>query len=61
MHLAHLLSELAQSSIELIELVQQEGIRGFINLLRTTIAGPWLDEERIENIKNGRHQLRLIA
>lgn len=61
MHLAHLLNELAQNSIELAEQVQEVGIRGFIRLLRETISGLWLNKERIELLCKERHQLRLIA
>jgi hypothetical protein len=59
MHLAHLLNELAQNSVELVEQVQEVGIRGFIRLLRDTISGPWLNKERIELLCKKRHQLRL--
>jgi len=59
MHLAHLLNELAQSSIDLVEQVQQVGIRGFVRLLRETISGPWLNKERIELLCKKRHKLRL--
>ncbi|MDF9409955.1 hypothetical protein L7E55_16655 [Pelotomaculum isophthalicicum JI] len=61
MHLAHLLNELAQNSIDLMEQVQEIGIRGFIRLLRDTISGPWLNKERIEILGKECHQLRLIA
>lgn len=61
MHLAHLLNELAQSSIDLAKQVQEVGIRGFVRLLRETISGPWLNKERIELLGKKYHQLRLIA
>jgi len=61
MHLAHLLNELAQSSIDLVEQVREVGIRGFIRLLRETLSGPWLNKERIKLLGKERHQLRLIA
>jgi len=61
MHLAHLLNEVTQSSIDLLEQVQEVGIRGFVRLLRETISGPWLNKERIEILGKERHQLRLIA
>lgn len=61
MHLAHLLNELVQSSIELVEQVQELGIRGFVCLLRETISSPWLNIERIKFLVKERHQLRLIA
>ena len=61
MHLAHLLNELAQNSIDLAKQVQEVGIRGFVRLLRETISGPWLNKERIELLGQKCHQLRLIA
>ncbi|HAL65395.1 MAG TPA: DDE transposase family protein [Bacteroidales bacterium] len=61
MHLAHLFNELAQSSIELAEQVQELGVRGFVRLLRETISGPWLDLAQIDLFSKDRRQLRLIA
>jgi len=61
MHLAHLLNELAQNSIKLVEQVREVGIRGFVCLLRETISGPWLNKERIKLLGKKRHQLRLIS
>lgn len=61
MHLAHLLNELTQRSIGLVEQVREVGIRGFVRLLRETLSSPWLNKERIEFLVGQRHQLRLIA
>lgn len=59
MHLGHLINELVQHSIDLIEQVKEFGIRGFLHLLRETIAGPWMDKDRIKSLLTKRHQLRL--
>ena len=61
MHLAHLLNELAQRSIGLVEQVREVGIRGFIRLLRETIGGRWLNKAQIEHLAGQHHQIRLIA
>jgi hypothetical protein len=61
MHLAHLLNELVQKSVELVEYVQELGIRGFVRLLRETVGAPWLNKERTGLLSKERHQLRLIA
>ena len=62
MHMGHLINELVQHSIDLVEQVKEFGIRGFIRLLRETISGPWLNHERIGMlVSKERHQLRLIS
>lgn len=58
MHLAHLMNELLQLSTDLIKLVKENGIRGFVRLIRETITGPWIDKDRIVRLKTERHQLR---
>jgi len=60
MHLAHLMNELVQLSIELVELVKGNGIRGFICMLRETIGGPWIDKGRIERLLTKRQQMRWV-
>jgi hypothetical protein len=61
MHLGHLLNELAQHSVVLVEKVHEWGIRGFIRLLRETMSGPWLDHDRIRKWLQKRHSLRLAC
>lgn len=61
MHLAHLLNELAQNSIGVVDQVREIGIRRFIRLLRETIGGRWLNKTQIDCITGKRHQIRLIA
>ncbi|MEW6661990.1 MAG: hypothetical protein ACOY9Y_09610 [Bacillota bacterium] len=59
MHLAHLMNEIAQSSIELVEQVREEGIRGFIRLLRETISGPWL--QKSESSSSGKSAINFFG
>jgi len=59
MHLGHLMNELVQHSIDLIGQVKEFGIRGFLRLFRETMAGPWLDKNRIKWLLTQPHQLRL--
>jgi hypothetical protein len=59
MRLAHLINVLAQNTVYLARLVRCRGVRGVIKFLRETIAGPWLDAEKIRTLLNIPHQLRL--
>ena len=43
MRLAHTLNILAIYSTALIKIVRSLGVRAFIEFLRETLAGPWLD------------------
>jgi len=60
MRLGHLLNVLAQLSIYLVEYVKRLGARGLIQLVRETLAGPWLDQERIKALFTKKHQLRFV-
>lgn len=61
MHLAHLMNELV-GLVEVVAVITAEfGIRGFFRLLRETIAGPWLDLERIWELQEKKPQLRLAS
>jgi len=60
MRLGHLLNVLAQLSIYLVEYVGKLGARGLIRFVRETLAGPWLDPERIRALLTRRHQLRFV-
>lgn len=60
MRLGHLFSILAQYSERLIKKVKEFGVRGFIRLVRETIAGPWLNEETVKKRLDMKYQLRLI-
>lgn len=59
MHLAHLMNELAGMSVVVMVFISELGIRGFFRLLRETMAGPWLDHERIRQWREKKKQLRL--
>jgi hypothetical protein len=61
MHLAHLMNELAGLVEVVAALTSEFGIRGFLRLLRETIAGPWLDHERIRELQKKRSQLRFAS
>lgn len=61
MHIAHFVNELALCTVELVELVEEMGIRGFLHFLRDTIAGPWLNLERIKQEVEQPGQLRLAS
>jgi len=60
MRLAHLLNVLAHLSIYLVEYVRTLGARGLIRFVRETLAGPWLDAQRIRALLARRHQLRFV-
>ena len=60
MRLAHLLNTLVQYSVNIYEKIKEYGVRGIIELLVSTLSGPWLDYERIKNFISRKHQIRLI-
>ena len=60
MRIAHLLNVLAQNTIYLADKVKQMGKRGLIKYIKETMAGNWLDYDRIRIIVNSKPQLRLI-
>ncbi len=59
MRLGHLFNILAEYSESLAKLVLELGRRGFIRLVRETMAGPWLDTGRMSSRLAGPLQLRL--
>jgi hypothetical protein len=60
MHLAHLMNELVQLSIYLVDTVKETGIRGWIRFLRETLSGPWLKKVQIQQWRQQRSQLRFV-
>jgi hypothetical protein len=60
MRLGHALNVLAQYSTALFPLVQQLTVRGFIRFVRETLAGPWLDSEKLQQRMSAAFQLRLV-
>ncbi|MBE3554150.1 MAG: hypothetical protein IMW85_03965 [Thermicanus sp.] len=61
MHIAHFVNELALYSVGIAEQVEEMGMVGFLSFLRSTIAGPWLNLERIRQMLQQPVQLRLTA
>jgi hypothetical protein len=59
MRIAHLFNVLVLHSDRLRELVGQLGATGVIRFIRGTLAGPWLDHDRVQAELNRAHQLRL--
>jgi len=59
MRTGHLLNVLAQFSTALIKTVQNLGVSGFIDFLRSTMAGRWLDPEKVRPRLEAPFQLRL--
>jgi hypothetical protein len=59
MRLGHALNVLARYSCALTKYVRQYGVRGLIDLVRETIAAPWLSTEAIQRIATALCQLRL--
>jgi len=59
MRLGHLINVLAQYSTALIRIVRTLGTRGFIQFLRETLAGPWLDPVSLRERLAAPLQLRL--
>jgi hypothetical protein len=61
MHIAHFVNELALHLVEVAELVEEMGIIGFLSFFRNTVAGPWLDLERIRQVVQKPAQMRLAV
>jgi len=59
MRLGHMFNVLAQYSTALIKTVQKLGVRGFIDFIRSTMAGLWLNAERARQLLEVPFQLRL--
>lgn len=61
MHLAHLMNELVGLVDGVAVFISEFGIRGFLRLLRETIAGPWLDLKRVREIQEQKRRLRFAS
>lgn len=59
MRLGHALNVLAHFSSALIKRVREMGVRGFIDFVRETMAGPWLVREQTQKRLEAPFQLRL--
>jgi hypothetical protein len=60
MRLAHLLNTLARFSKELAELFSTFGVQAAIGFIRSTLTGPWLDPQQIEQRLDRSFRLRLL-
>lgn len=60
MRLGHFLNVLARCTERLQEVIRAEGVRGWLEYLRETVAGPWLDPQRVRAQLSRRFQIRLI-
>jgi len=47
MRIGHMFNVLAQYSTALIKTEQELGVRGFIDFVRSTMAGRWLEADRV--------------
>ncbi|MCP4202811.1 MAG: transposase family protein [bacterium] len=59
MRLGHFFNVLARCTERLQEVVRTLGVRGWIDFLRETVAGPWLDAQRVRAQLSRRFQIRL--
>jgi hypothetical protein len=59
MRLGHALNVLARYSYALAKYVRELGVRGLIAFVRSTIAGPWLSAQDMQQIATATCQLRL--
>jgi len=59
MQLGHLINVLAQHTAVLAKIVRQFGVRGLLQLLGETVAGPWLKLDRLGQVLRLPYQLRL--
>ena len=50
MRIGHLINTLARFSSELAPMIRRMGIRPFIEFVRTTLSGPWLDLCGLEDV-----------
>jgi hypothetical protein len=60
MRLAHMINVLAHYSERLSKTVRSYGVRRFIELIRETLASPWLDSEQVRHRLRPKPQLRLV-
>ena len=60
MHLGHLVNILARHCERLQTACRDLGVRGYLELLRETIAGPWLNPEQVRARLSQPFRLRLV-
>ena len=59
MRLAHALNVLARYSYAMAKHVRAQGVQGLIDLVKDTIANPWIDAKDLRKIAAGPFQIRL--
>jgi hypothetical protein len=59
MRIGHMFNVLAQYSTALIKTVQKLGVGGFIDFVISTMAGRWLEADRVRSRIEAPFQLRL--
>jgi hypothetical protein len=60
MRIGRTINVLAQYSESLVSMFIEKGVRGFIDFVRETLTGPWLDIHWIQARFSKPYQLRLI-
>lgn len=60
MRIAHFINALAQYSIQLAQTVKEKGLQGFIQFVRETLSGRWLDPGEVESRLSQPFQLRFV-
>ena len=60
MRIGHLLNVVAQLCVNLAKAFQQRGPQGFIDFVRSTLEGMWLDSSEVQRLLNRPFQLRLV-
>ena len=63
MRLAHLINTLTRFSSALAPMFQRLGVRPFIEFIRTTLTGPWLEQfglAQVEQLMQRPFQLRFV-
>jgi len=60
MRIGHLLNVLAQFSTKLVKAFKEKGPQGFIEFVRTTLSGLWLDSSEVQRRLRLPFQLRLL-
>jgi len=61
MRIANILNELAAFCTHLVEAFKERGLEGFIEFVRTTLSGVWLELEELRDRLRRPFQLRLIC
>lgn len=60
MRIGHAINVLAQYSERIAGYIKEQGVRGFIEFIRETLSGPWLDKAVIKKRLADNFQLRFI-